>query len=249
MGNTSFYGTGMTVDTKSKFTVVTQFITADNTASGELSEIRRFYVQNGKVIPNSESKISGVSGNSITDSFCSAQKTAFGDQNAFEKLGGLSAMGDALEKGMVLALSLWDDAAANMLWLDSNYPLDKDASLPGVARGACSTTSGVPSEVRSQYGSSSVTFSNIKSGDIGSTFSASGGGTTTAAPTNPSTTTRSTTTVQSTTAQTTSSTAAPPTTTGVAQYGQCGGNGYTGPTTCTSPYTCKKQNDCAYLSS
>ncbi|KAI0077415.1 Arabinanase/levansucrase/invertase [Panus rudis PR-1116 ss-1] len=29
----------------------------------------------------------------------------------------------------------------------------------------------------------------------------------------------------------------------VAQYGQCGGIGYTGPTTCASPFTCKVQND------
>ncbi|AEO60934.1 glycoside hydrolase family 62 protein [Thermothelomyces thermophilus ATCC 42464] len=29
----------------------------------------------------------------------------------------------------------------------------------------------------------------------------------------------------------------------VPRYGQCGGQGYTGPTTCESPYTCKYQND------
>ncbi|KAH9899385.1 cellulose-growth-specific protein [Cubamyces lactineus] len=29
----------------------------------------------------------------------------------------------------------------------------------------------------------------------------------------------------------------------VAHYGQCGGSGYTGPTTCASPYTCQAQND------
>ncbi|KAF8684071.1 Glycoside hydrolase [Rhizoctonia solani] len=29
----------------------------------------------------------------------------------------------------------------------------------------------------------------------------------------------------------------------VAQYGQCGGTGYTGPTACVSPFTCKKNND------
>ncbi|CAE6463629.1 unnamed protein product [Rhizoctonia solani] len=29
----------------------------------------------------------------------------------------------------------------------------------------------------------------------------------------------------------------------VAQYGQCGGSGYTGPTACVSPFTCKKSND------
>ncbi|RFU32162.1 hypothetical protein B7463_g4149, partial [Scytalidium lignicola] len=41
-----------------------------------------------------------------------------------------------------------------------------------------------------------------------------------------------------TTRTTTTTTSAPPSTTGVAQWGQCGGNGYTGPTQCASPYTC-----------
>lgn len=57
MGNTSFYGKGLTVDTSKVFSIVTQFITADGTDTGTLSEIRRFYVQNGKTIPNSVSKV------------------------------------------------------------------------------------------------------------------------------------------------------------------------------------------------
>ena len=36
-----------------------------------------------------------------------------------------------------------------MLWLDSSYPVDADASKPGVARGTCATSSGVPSDVES----------------------------------------------------------------------------------------------------
>jgi hypothetical protein len=31
------------------------------------------------------------------------------------------------------------------------------------------------------------------------------------------------------------------------QYGQCGGIGWTGPTTCVSGWTCVKSNDCGYL--
>ena len=34
-------------------------------------------------------------------------------------------MGEAMDRGMVLVLSLWDDHDANMLWLDGEYPLDK----------------------------------------------------------------------------------------------------------------------------
>ncbi|PIL31386.1 hypothetical protein GSI_06086 [Ganoderma sinense ZZ0214-1] len=171
MGDQTFLGIGKTVDTSSKFTVVTQFHTSNNSTSGTLSEIRRLYVQNGKVIANSKTNIAGMSQyDSITDAFCNAQKTAFGDTNSFENLGGLSQMGTALDTGMVLVMSLWDDHEAKMLWLDSDYPLDKDASLPGVSRGPCATTSGDPTTVESQSPDATVVFSNIKVGPIGSTY-------------------------------------------------------------------------------
>jgi cellulose 1,4-beta-cellobiosidase len=172
MGNTTFFGPGMTVDTKSKMTVVTQFITSDGTATGTLSEIKRIYVQNGKVIANSASDVSGVTGNSITSDFCTAQKTAFGDKDVFSQHGGLSGMGNALAEGMVLVMSIWDDHNSNMLWLDSNYPTNSTATDPGVARGTCSTSSGDPTTVESESASAKVIFSNIKVGPIGSTYSA-----------------------------------------------------------------------------
>jgi cellulose 1,4-beta-cellobiosidase len=171
MGNTTFFGTGKTVDTRSKFTVVTQFITADNTTTGTLSEIRRMYVQNGRVIQNSKVNIPTMQAyDSITDKFCSAQKTVSGDTNSFESRGGLSTMGNAFNQGMVLVMSVWDDHAANMLWLDSDFPVGSNATTPGVARGSCPTTSGVPNNVESESPNASVTFSNIKFGDLGSTF-------------------------------------------------------------------------------
>jgi cellulose 1,4-beta-cellobiosidase len=37
-----------------------------------------------------------------------------------------------MDRGMVLVLSLWDDHDVNMLWLDSDYPLDKPNTEPGV---------------------------------------------------------------------------------------------------------------------
>ena len=43
---------------------------------------------------------------------------------------------------MVLALSLWDDHIAHMLWLDSNDPPTADPNKPGVARGPCPTDGG-----------------------------------------------------------------------------------------------------------
>lgn len=170
MGDTSFYGKGLTVDTSSKFTVVTQFITNDGTTTGTLSEIRRFYVQNGVVIPNSQSSVAGVTGNSISDSFCAAQKTAFGDTNDFQTKGGLATVSAALKTGMVLVMSIWDDHAAQMLWLDAPYPPTKDASAPGVTRGTCSPSSGAPTDVETNSASASVTFSNIKWGPINSTY-------------------------------------------------------------------------------
>jgi hypothetical protein len=80
------------------------------------------------------------------------------------------SVGTALQAGMVLALSIWDDHTANMLWLDSNYPLNKPVSTPGVARGTCASSSGEPKDVESQSGGASVVYSNIKWGDIGTTY-------------------------------------------------------------------------------
>lgn len=172
MGDQTFLGKGLKVNTNSKFTVVTQFITSGGTATGDLIEIRRLYVQNGVVIQNSKVNVPGMSSSldSVTTDFCTVQKTVFGDTNSFQSKGGLRKMGTAFDRGMVLALSIWDDHAANMLWLDSSYPLDKPTTSPGVKRGPCATTSGVPADVESQYPNSSVTYSNIKVGDLNTTY-------------------------------------------------------------------------------
>ncbi|KAG8729171.1 Exoglucanase 1 [Ceratobasidium sp. 423] len=236
MGVKDYYGegTGFTINTTKKITVVTQFITADGTATGALSEIRRIYVQDGIVIQNSKTNISGMSAyDSITEPFCTAQKTAFSDTNIFASKGGFTNMGKAFDTGMVLVMSIWDDHAANMLWLDSNYPVGADASQPGVARGTCATTSGVPSDVEANSPNASVTYSNIRFGDLGSTYSGTSSTTTTAA-----TGTTTTTTAASTTTSSSSS--------GAAHYAQCGGIGWTGATTCVSPYTCTVVNSYYY---
>lgn len=167
MGDTTFYGAGDTVDTSSPFTIVTQFITDDGTATGTLSEIKRFYQQGGKTIPNSESTISGVTGNSITDSFCDAQKTAFNDTNDFKAKGGLAKMGTSLTD-MVLVLSIWDDTAVSMNWLDSTYPVGSTG--PGAVRGPCDPAAGLPATVEQAHPDATVIYSNIKIGAINSTF-------------------------------------------------------------------------------
>ncbi|KAI0361439.1 cellobiohydrolaseI [Trametes cingulata] len=171
MGDQTFLGPGKTVNTNQKFTVVTQFLTNNNQTSGQLSEIRRLYVQNGKVIANSKTNIPGLpTFDSITDAFCNAQKQVFGDTNTFEQLGGLNQMGQAFQRGMALVMSIWDDHAAGMLWLDSDYPTDVPATNPGVSRGPCSATSGDPATIENSEANASVTFSNIKVGPIGSTY-------------------------------------------------------------------------------
>ncbi|KAI0266408.1 glycoside hydrolase [Gloeopeniophorella convolvens] len=239
MGNTTFYGPSMTVDTTKKFTIVTQFLTDDGTDTGTLSEIKRFYVQDGVVIPNSNANIAGVDpDNSITEQFCTEQKAAFGDTNSFENQGGLPTMGDALGRGVVLVLSVWDDYAVNMLWLDSDYPTDADPSSPGVARGTCATTSGVPATVESQNANAQVIYSNIKFGPIGSTFASGSSGTGSGSSSSSASSTAPTSVSSSSTAS-----APGPT---QSQYGQCGGTGYTGPSSCASGTTCKVVN--AYYS-
>lgn len=135
-------------------------------------------------------------------------------------------MNAAFSQGMVLVLSLWDDYYANMLWLDSTYPVGGTA--PGDARGTCATTSGVPATVEAASPNANVIYSNIKFGTINSTWTASttgggGGGTTT-----------------------TSSAAGGSTGGTVPEWGQCGGIGYTGATACVSPYVCVYNN--AYYS-
>jgi len=177
LGDEQFYGEGSayTVDTSKPMTVVTQFLTSDNTDQGELVEIRRLYVQDGKVIKNSAAKnLDGAKGDSITDGLCSAQKKTFDNHDDFGPKGGLNGMGKALGRGMVLVLSLWDDALTQMAWLDSATPTDDPVRFPldkpGVKRGPCAAGAGDPKKLRSQFPNAHVKFSNIMVGEIGSTY-------------------------------------------------------------------------------
>ena len=145
----------MTVDTTKKFTVVTQFIKG---TGGELSEIKRFYVQNGKTIENAASTIAGNGGNSITADFCKSQKVAFGDQDTFNNKGGMSQFSKGLATPMVLVMSLWDDHYSNMLWLDSTFPTDASPDEVGKGRGTCETGSGVPTDIEASQASNTVIY-------------------------------------------------------------------------------------------
>lgn len=157
VGVKDFYGPGMTVDTTKKMTVVTQFIGSGS----DLKELKRFYVQNGKVIAQPEPTIPGMTGNSITQEWCDRQQEIFDEKvYPFNTHGGMASMGRGINMGMVLVMSLWDDHYANMLWLDSSYPTNEDPEKPGVARGSCPTSSGVPADVEAESPDATVTFSN-----------------------------------------------------------------------------------------
>ena len=78
-------------------------------------------------------------------------------------------MSDAIGRGLVLVMSIWDDGDSHMQWLDGTTPAG--STKPGAARGTCPPNSGIPSEVESQYPNAYVKYSNIKVGEIGSTFS------------------------------------------------------------------------------
>lgn len=171
MGNKSFYGKGKMVDTTKPVTTVTQFLTTDGTDEGDLSEIRRFYVQDGKVIHSPKTVILGGDPqmDSIDDEFCRVKKELFDDVNDYAAKGGDKEMGKSLDRGHVLAVSLWDDVEVNMLWLDSAFPLDKPKDKPGILRGDCpGGQESTPEYVRKQYPDGYVSFQNAYVGPIDS---------------------------------------------------------------------------------
>ncbi|KAG9042900.1 hypothetical protein FS837_010269 [Tulasnella sp. UAMH 9824] len=170
-GQQNFYGPSKTIDTTKKFTVVTRFITDTGTATGTLTEIRRLWVQDGVVIQNASVNVAGIStANSISTGYCAAKETVFGDPTSFEDHGGLGSVSGALNRGMVLTFSIWDDPAAHLLWLDSNYPAGTSPTQAGVARGTCPTSSGDPAVVEANEVDASVTFSWVRVGPIGTTY-------------------------------------------------------------------------------
>lgn len=150
-GNLGYYGPGLTVNTNKVFTVVTQFPTFPN---GTLKEIRRLYVQNGKVIQNAGVNITGsaLTGKNVIDTaYCT------GGASRFMDLGAISGIGKAMERGMVLIFSIWWDEGGFMNWLDSG------------SSGPCSATEGDPKVIVTVQPDPVVIFSELKFGEIGST--------------------------------------------------------------------------------
>lgn len=97
-----------------KFTVTTQFLTNNNCASGTLSQVRRLYVQDGRVIQNSNTNITGITmTDHISVAFCAAEKTALGGPDAFSAQGGMSASG-------ILWVAVWSSCSASGMKPDGN---------------------------------------------------------------------------------------------------------------------------------
>lgn len=150
-GYTDYWAPGGTLDTTKPFTVITQFITDDGTTTGTLTEIRRKYQQGNHTLP---SAISGPGGDSINSTWCDAVDTGAAE------FGSLKTMGEALGRGMVLAFSIWNDNYQYMNWLDAG------------SNGPCSATEGNPALIQANNSDTHVVFSNIRWGDIGSTYAA-----------------------------------------------------------------------------
>jgi len=176
IGAHRFYGPGpeFSVNTLKPFSIVTQFITSDGTDNGYLTEIRRFYVQDGKKIDNSPATLPGLNNQSVlSDESCARDKEVFGEVDTFAKFGGMRKMGESIGRGMTLVLSIWDDGASNMHWLDSKDPVSGDSSKPGVLRGPCPLDVGNPNYVRSHNPDAYVDYFNFKYGELGSTVALS----------------------------------------------------------------------------
>ncbi|PSN71505.1 glycoside hydrolase [Corynespora cassiicola Philippines] len=150
VGDQSYYGPqGRKVDTTKPFTVVTQFPAKD----GILQEVVRYYIQNGNIIENAAINVTGP----INDDYCDAHGA-----RKFMELGAMKGMGESMSRGMVLAMSVWWDEGGFMQWLDG--------SADGA--GPCNATEGDPKVIVTKEAKPAVTFSNIKWGDIGTTFKA-----------------------------------------------------------------------------
>jgi cellulose 1,4-beta-cellobiosidase len=96
IGVKKFYGPGSTysVDTTKPFTIVTQFVTTDGTDNGDLSEVKRFYVQNSKKIVFPKANFTGMEKvDSISNNNCKEQMNKFSDSTKFSTVGGTKAMG------------------------------------------------------------------------------------------------------------------------------------------------------------
>jgi len=90
---------------------------------------------------------------------CDDVKSQWGMTNDFKVKGGMKAQGEAFKRnGMVLVFSLWD-AGDGIPWLDTGNA------------GTCPKGSGKAPDVERDHPGATVTFSSVKIGEFGSTYS------------------------------------------------------------------------------
>jgi cellulose 1,4-beta-cellobiosidase len=154
-GDKTYYGPGKTVDTTKKITVVTQFVTTTGTDAGTLKEVRRLYVQGGKVIQNNKRTEWVGSGNKDYDAMSEEYCEKFSYDADYVAKGGHASFSLSFRRGLVLCMSLWTDGS--MWWLDSGE------------KGPCGNGGGVDT-VKAQNRNSYVEYSNIRFGDLDSTY-------------------------------------------------------------------------------
>ena len=142
-GLRDLYGPGLKVDSSRPFRVLTSF-RADGDRLVEVSQ--RF--ESGGVVTEPLR---------VTSETIEAQASRFREKSEFDGAGGWASLTKALRDGMVLVLSIWDDAATGMRWLDSTFP--PGASGEGATRGPCDGEN--PADLRSRAAAARVSFGNF----------------------------------------------------------------------------------------
>jgi hypothetical protein len=149
-GAETLYGNGsqFEIDSSKKLTVVTQFLSS----GGSMNEVRRLYIQDKKIVPIPVLEIWGPNPyDSLSDGFC---KTTGHDPSSYDSL---KQMGLSFNNGHVLCFSLWD--SSSMWWLDTGEygPCVNDDTESNTY-------------LEEHFPNISVTWSNIRVGDIDTTY-------------------------------------------------------------------------------
>jgi cellulose 1,4-beta-cellobiosidase len=148
----NFYGPSKTIDTTKKFTVVTQFISDNGADSGNLKEVRRLWIQGGKLIQTPNKQLSNgtatVETNILNDGTCT-------NSEGYAANGGDAGFTASFKRSAVMVMSLWTDGS--MSWLDEGNNGDCDPP-------------GGEAAVKEANANSYLEFSNIRYGDIDTTY-------------------------------------------------------------------------------
>jgi cellulose 1,4-beta-cellobiosidase len=141
-------GTEFQVDSSKPFRVHTDFPV--DPSSGLITGVERWYEQSGQLIW----------GGSMNASSIRKQTQSFDEENHFEALGGFQTMSESYGRQHVVVLSIWDDEAVQMRWLDSVYPAG--STKPGAYRGPCSSENNSPSYLRKTFPKAYVEWSDVE---------------------------------------------------------------------------------------